>query len=303
MPKLYKEILPITRNDTIAALTEFRDNNYQLRFISPVTEAHFPEIKNWVLELGTKILRVNATNLEEINVAQSQFAKIVDVFFQTKNKFAICSFAAQLLQYYTVISHARFTSEFNAIQFREFLKEHEKELGSVENNSLITEYRLIKIYNDLTDCLDSINGVKRPIPDVNEKLGFLLGELNTIQEKINQWIYDAPDNVFIAYLKFVVSYACAKALELQHKLIPTEEREQKEMVAGSQRFFLQDCLQGLKNIQSIQTLSAERGHTFVKGAELSLGQNVLIKLPVSDLDAITSHVSSLLEASSSVSYR
>lgn len=273
----------------IETLTRIRATNYHIVLVNRITESQYPAIKQLAIKLGNKILEENSHEPSGLVDAQAKFARVIDALFEANNKFAIVSFSAQLLQYYTVISDNDFVAGANLKDFNDFLESRLDAFGSVENNLLITEYQLIKIYNDLSALTDSVTEKIAPIIDMENQIDLLLSNLNVFKLKIDQWILDAPNNIFVHYLNFSMNYSCAKALELQcHIQDKTLSTDERLFLSSSQQYYLDAAKQSL---QTINALNEQADNPCLSGSEFSLGQNVLVKIPISDPDSLMRQMS------------
>ena len=286
----------LTTDALITKLTQIRKSDYKAILVNEITEADFPKVKELILHLGNKILKANIPGQEKLDDAQMHLKEAIDSFFTTRNKFGIVSFAAQLLQYYTVITDKDFTPGMSFQEFHEFLESNVGKFGSVTKNLLITEYYLIKAFNDLNIYVDSTTGKIAPTQNVTNKIDLILEQLNLIKVQIDKWVIDAPCNTFVCYLDFSLHYSCAKAFELYYHLQAKNlSDEDKYRLSTAQGSFLTTALDNLNKIDEIKNAAQDRKISFLGGSEYSLGQNVLVKMPVDDIDSLKSHVSGLLK--------
>ncbi|EHL29655.1 hypothetical protein [Legionella drancourtii] len=281
----------------IELLTQLRHANYPMSSINSLNENHLSQIQELVTELGQKILGAKSDADPKVGEARANVQKVVSELIKTKNKYAIVSFATQLLQYYTIICDQDFEPKQSLEDFNQLLVK-KRAFGDVSKNLFVTEYRLVKIYNDLITLTDAQMGKIAPIRDGECKLGILLEQLAAIKEKIDEWEPQNPDNIFLSYLNFTVNYTYAQVLECQFNLQKHKLSEQeKALYADSQKdIFLKAALDALVKIRTLVEYCNERQTPFAKGAEFSLGQSLLHKMPVDDLKVIQEHVSSLVSA-------
>ncbi len=281
----------------IELLTQVRNANYSVISIHRINDNHLFQIQELVTDLGQKILGSKSDADLKITEAHIKLQKVVSELMQTKNKYAIVSFAAQLLQYYTIICDKDFEPQQSLEDFNRLLTKRSA-FGEVSSNLFVMEYRLVKIYNDLITLSDAQMGKIAPIRDGECKLGILLEQLAAIKEKIDEWEPQNPDNIFVGYLNFTINYTYAQVLECQFNLQKHKLSEQeKALYADSQKdVFLTAAFDALVKIRTLEQYCNERQMLFAKGAEFSLGQSLLHKMPVDDLKVIQEHVSSLVSA-------
>lgn len=281
----------------IELLTQVRNAGYPVISMNRLNETHLAKIQELVIELGHKILGAKSAADPKIDEAHAKFQLVACELIKTKQKYAIVSFAAQLLQYYTIICDKDFEPNQSLDEFNQLLAK-KNAFGDVSNNLLVTEYRLIKIYNDLITFTDAQMGKIAPIKDGALKVARLLEQLVAIKEKVGEWEQKNPDNIFFSYLNFTVNYTYAQALECQFNLQEENlSEEDKTLCADVQKnVFLKAALGALDKTRLLEADSEERKLPFAKGAEFSLGQGLLHKMPVNDLEKVCEHVSSLSAA-------
>jgi hypothetical protein len=273
--------------ELISTLVGIRVAHNPTRAILALKDTDYPKMNALVIKLGEKILQANYTDGERYNEAKRKFLATINELFKQNIKFNSAFYTSQLLQYYTIICHEKFAPEQNTAAFLDFLAATKFE--ETESNLFITEYKLIKIYNDLSDLIDSKAGTIAPMGALEAQVPRLLEELNKIQENVTKWLEDAPDNVFVHYLSFSVNYCFARSIELQFTLLKDSlpEQEQSSLSDLQQIFFTQ----AQKALEQIKELKESGIH--VKGSEFNLGQDVFNRLPAADLDAVQSHMHSL----------
>lgn len=290
-PKLKTDVfVPV-----IKKLTEIRKSNYKITLINQMKVEEFSDLEALVLSMGNKILKANHNEFNETQLSDTQanFRQTIEFFFASRNKFVITYFSAQLLQYYTIICNDEFKPNTSLQDFLIFLGSNLESFGSVDNNLFITEYKLIKIYNDLCRLTDSSSEENFSTPEIEAECNILLEQLNKIKIQVDRWCMDAPSNIFLQYLTFVINYSSAKVIELQYSIKGSSiELDEQNLLHKCQKIFL-NASKG--NLEKIITLNKEQSHTSViAGTEFSLGQNILVKLPNVDLNKIKEHVVSLI---------
>jgi hypothetical protein len=271
----------------INLLVEIRYSDYKPTLINDLSSESLTQIRALVIKLGERILEANCQNPLLYPEAKINFHRVVKTIPEIK--FIVCSYAAQLVQYFTIVSTDDFTVEQSIVGFNDFLASHKKQFGDTDKNLFITEYKLIKIYNNLCDLVEEQNGTLAP-GSKEDKVGLvtlIISELVRIRTQIDQWILDAPENIFVRYLSFCHYYSYAKALEFnftEHQETLSEEERLAE--AATQDFALKLAQEELVHCEYLKDKSK------CSGLEFSLGQDVFNKMPA-DLDKIKSHVASL----------
>lgn len=288
--------------EIIKKLTSIRIDGYKHHKMSQaIKKTDIDEIKVLVKKLGDNILIANilgSGGVDKYTTARTKFHHMLDNFIVQGNKFDITIYAAQLLQYYTVISDDGFTSEFSSQEFEQFLDENcQEKFGDTRKNAFVVEYKLIKIYNDLTTLTDATTGKIAHIVDSDEKTMVLVNQLIELQTIVSDYLNQAPDNVFPQYLSFVINYTTAKLLELNYRIqdaaIEKLTPEEGLQLSDIQQMYLASAKQALKEIEKLPGYFEEHNMTHVKGTEYSLGQEILHNFPITNLEKATDHLLSL----------
>jgi hypothetical protein len=271
----------------IKLLVEIRYSDYKPTLINELSSESLAQIRALMIKLGERILEANCQNPLLYTEAKINFNRVVKAIPEIK--FILCSYAAQLVQYFTIVSTDDFTAEQSIVGFNEFLSSNKMQFGDTDKNLFITEYKLIKIYNNLCDLVEEQNGTLAPRPkkDKEELIKVIHSELVRIRKQIDLWILDAPENIFVRYLSFCHYYCYAKALEFnftEHQETLSEEEKLED--AATQDFALKLAQEELVHCEYLKNNSK------CSGLEFSLGQDVFNKMPA-DLDKIKSHVASL----------
>lgn len=280
-------------------ITNIRCANYKLSVVNELVSTEMPELKKIVLSLGHKILTANNPSLgaEELGAMEKKFHKTMDSLFETEDKLLIASFSAKLIQYNTIICDQDFSPAASLEDFDKFLATNTAKFGDVSTNLFIAEYKLIKIYNDLCHFNDAAAGNVAPVTNLDKKINYLLEQLTNIKKQTDKWLAAAPMNAFGNYLNFSVCYSCAKAVELQYNLQKASLTEEDVFIWNqTQKAFLEGAQKSLKRIDTINAAAVATSEvTIIDGAEYSLGQNVLIKIPASQ-EALQEHLSALVKS-------
>lgn len=286
--------------EAIELLTKLRASNYPVKLIRGIKDGQSEAIYDLVMKLSTKLLlsRMTDKNTSDTEKQSSltQLRGVIDQLFNNNSKLAAISFAAQLLQYYTLVCHEDFEPNNSLIDFDAFLTANNQWLGDVSANLFIVEYKLVKIYNDMVTYTDAKLGKIAPIKDVDQKTGLLLDHLGKIKKQVEGWEDLAPDNAFLIYLNFFINYTYAQALECQFKIhekkLPLDEKLSLSTIQRD--VFLTACKNALTRMNVVTEFSNAYQREFPVGAEFSLGQGVLHNMPEADLDKAKEHISSLL---------
>lgn len=274
----------------INKLIKFRKSDYNPIEINKLSDLELKTIKNTVTMLGIKILntRFNQNPDDSSKSATHHFLKTIEhLMVRELSKFSFISYVAQLLQYYTITSDQTFLTETPLVDFNEFLKNNLEKFGNTDKNLLITEYKLIKLYNDLCKFKD-----KQP-DDLQKNFLYLRTQLSMIQKQVEQWGMEAPNDVFVKYLLFVIHYSWSKMHELEFTLLENLDTEESLNKAYIQEIHLKEAERALQQLKELM----ENSSPDIQGLEFSFGQNVLNFLPVKDLDEVASHISRLLHSS------
>lgn len=295
--------MDITKNpDVIKKITAIRVSGYKISLMNQLDERDYKVILTLIKELGEKILKVNLINAkgtDTFNEARAKFIDLVNNLPQI-NRFEVVSYAAQLLQYYTILCDDNFISNSNFSNFNQFLSNNEQKFGTTHNNLFIAEYILILIYNELALSALSHAEVDEGIKssDGKMRLGSLRlksQKLIELNELIKEWTTDAPNNVFVLYLSFIYHYTSARLLEFQYEMQEEKLTEEGQLkLSGAQESHFNLAKEALESIETVIQFDKERGITHSGGLEYSFGQALLNKLPETNMDEMKKHLLSLL---------
>lgn len=271
----------------ISTLVRIRTAKNPTPDIDSLTSSDFAKMQALVIKMGEKILKANYAEAKQYNKAKMKFVAAITNLFKHNISFIAASYSSQLLQYYTLICHPSFEPANNTVEFLDFLTATQYE--NIDSNLLISEYKIIKIYNDLSDLIDCKEGIISTMSTLESQISILFSELNQIQRQVNPCLEEEFDNIFSHYLNFCVHYCFARAVELQFFYLK-ESSTAEEQVALSyrQQLFLNQAQEDLNNIKKLKESSSA-----IKGSEFSFGQDVLYRLPISDLEALQSHLNTL----------
>ena len=304
-PSFFSPIEKIADFNTtiIEKLTSIRLSGYDASKINlDISEMDILAIKTLIIRLGTNILKANilgSRGIAEFTASRNKFIKMAENFITVSHKFDITSYAAELLQYYTIISDDGFSSELNYRDYSNFLATNEKtKFGNTTNNSFILEYKLIIIYNELACLTDAQTGKIAPVDDNEIKAIQLATPLFELQKTVSDYLLNAPDNVFPLYLNFIINYTAAKLFELNYRLLETEivklKPEDVLQLSDRQQQYIKSSKDALSEINNLYNHFSERNIPHAKGMEYSFGQDLLHKFPPADLEATTVHINTLL---------
>jgi len=284
------------QDEATSLLTEIRVAGYPVPQIKGISKKKFSAIKKLTRDLGKKILTANLKDedVEELAKASHTFDAAINRLWNFDDKFPAVNFACQLLQYYTITSDQDFRKNLTTLEFCNYLEINSEKFGDCNDNIFIAEYKLIKIYNDLTHFTDAVRSGVTPIGDLEKQLQCISQELNFLAEKIKNWESAAPDSLFFQYLSFARYYITAKTVEFQYtvqeSLLTPDE---KNYCVASQQACLRFALQKLNDINELLKDTEEHGIEAASGMEFSLGRNVLRHLPSDNIEEIRAHVTSL----------
>jgi len=289
--------------ETINKLTLIRIYEYDKSQIQQeIQEKDFRQIPVLISELSEKIQKINIIRLDgpvSFRKTRKKFNELLNNTWY-EDKFHAIKFAAQLLQYYTIVCDDAFKSESSFIQFQQFLDENEDKFGTVTNSLFITEYTLIKIYNDLSEFDEVYKDIGASDDKLNNSpdfpvVGKLCNALKELEPSIAAEVAASPDNIFLQYLNFIHSYTAAKATEIQYKLqaVSTIEAEPTEWIE-IQRKQLNKAKTALHTMETLFEQYDGKKDKTGSGLEYSLGQNVLHHFPEKNLNDLEKHVSALL---------
>lgn len=282
-------------SDIIRKLTVARLSGYSMPKINKeFSEDDYPEIKVLINVLGSKILDtrfVGKNNEGDYKEAQEKFLVMTDNFLaESKNKFAIIVYSAQLLQYYTVICHDEFEAGLSYQEFVEFLENNSDIFGTTNKNPFIVEYKLIKIFNDL--CMVSGSGI-----EFEKQLTCLINCLTSLQSNVDDFKETAPDYVFSQYLDFVINFIRAKLFECNYLALRNNlkefSREEQEQHSDVQQIFIKQMHSALCLISDLFKSSSEHNLAHVKGLEYCFGQDLFVKFPRQNMETMERNINML----------
>lgn len=290
-----------TNPEIIRKLTALRFSGYKNSLINQeISEEEQTALSTLAVDLGEKILKINlisAEGTEAFKAARSQFKKIIEQLSQTKYSFIV--FAAQLLQFYTIICAEQFKPAGNFQEFQQLLAHGSNKFGTVDTNLFIIEYQLTKIYNDTVVLGDEYAQAGELSQATPAHLQLMETQLHRLNTALNAFIVAEPDNIFLYYLSFLHSYSSAKFLELQY-LLEEKKLTTAEILAlsGLQEIYLSAAKDALDNIEQLEHFFNAYPQNYGKGVEFALGQDLLHKLPEHDLHEIRKHLLSLITTDS-----
>lgn len=278
----------------IKKLTAIRLSDYKQAIIElHMTEMDYPALAALIKKLGEKILKANQDanpNHAPYQEVRRRFLLMLNQFTTDNDEFALVSYAAQLLQYYTILCSEDFHPGEDYTRFDDFLCASIRKHGDTTHNLFIMEYRLIKIYNDLSLWTESITEHPDNNKDSPLSLELLFTHTKRLHHLIQNLVCNTPDNLFYGYLDFVSNYTLAKACELNYRLKSAElSFEEKKRYSDEQKHYLLYAQKAWNDIEN-KSLGPGKSQRYLKGLEFSFGQHVLFKLPVGHVDAIRHHL-------------
>lgn len=284
--------------EIVEKLTQIRMDNYNHPKIQhEMTELMIKDVTTLVIGLSKKILEVNF-NVNENEGNEYPYADLISELAK-KDKVGFITFAAQLLQYYTMICNKDFSNKASFSEFKTFLLKHNKQLGDVTDNFLIIEYQFIKIFNEISMYHSSnakddvLKKMEKKI--LNPSLKSLHDELAKLGNHIKQWQSDSPKNVYIQYLCFIDNYTLANLLEFEFKLHRDKSvTTPPSQAIDEQKIVLSKAKDALENIERLTIPQSNSKKAYPNGIEYALGQNLFHHFPEKNLHNIKSHLESLL---------
>ncbi|EHL29653.1 hypothetical protein [Legionella drancourtii] len=289
-------------SEIIRKLTALRITGYKDALINQeINEDDEAALNKLTLHLGEKILKVNligADGTDAYKAARSQFKRIIEQL--SKTKLSLIVFAAQLLQFYTIICAEQFKPEGDYQEFQQLLANGSNKFGAVNTNLFIIEYQLIKIYNDSVALEDANANADALAKEALAHLNLIETQLPRLKESLDQLVIAEPDNVFLHYLLFLHSYTSAKLLEL-HYILEEKNLSTEEILAlsGRQEIYLKAAKDALDTIEQLKQFFKAYKKNYAKGLEFALGQDLLHNLPEHDFHEIRNHLLSLITTNSS----
>lgn len=289
--KFFKPHSLATQSDAeeglIKTLVAITHSKYDIKLINSIPPESLPILQALVIKLGEQLLLANSK--EDAALYKESKKKLHEAMHQLFDKtvtFPIIVFSAQLVQYYTLVSDPAFNSHLNATEFMSFLKNNSK-FGDCSANLLVTELKLIKIYNDFCIQLDEEAGIISKAKKSKINASVVVG-LEEIREQLTTVLNkDDPTNIFAHYLNFIYHYCQAKKLEFVYVNTKDSHPESNLSLTAQQDEHLKQAKEAMTNIKTIQE------YPLITGVEFSLGQDLFHKLPISDMDTIHTHVTEL----------
>lgn len=290
--------------DIIRKLTVARISEYDLLVVNQeFSKEDFNKLPPLISELGNQLLKANlisSRGLSAYKEVSAFFKTIIEELYKAHHIILI-SFAAQLLQFYTIVCEPSFRSHSSYTQWQKFLSDKAIIFGSINNNLFITEYSLILLYNDLCSLIDKCNDAEPNKEHDCEmdlaSLNFRAKKLEELKEQIKQWHVNAPDNIFVHYLMFIQQYTVAKLLEL-HFLIDEKKLsdEAKLQLVDKQTVQIALAKDSIDTMIIIKKKCAEIGIKFAQGTEYTLGQSLFSKFPETTIESFAEQLTLLMSA-------
>lgn len=289
----------IVNPEVISELTAIRISNYDM---FKIQQACYPEnvnnIFNLILGLHKKILKANSSETDS-KATHIYFIKIVRNL-RERDEAQMFYFAAQLLQYCTVLSNKEFLPKSQFKEFQKFQTKNSHYFGDISNNLLLLEYQLIKIYNDLFHFMDS-NLLPEPKLTHTMFQNKIPGDLELIQKhliksqkSIELLKQQSINNVFIHYLYFVVNYILAKFSSCKLKVNQSKYNQHFPLeLFNEQKKYLHEAKKALEDIMKY-TSDTEQHETSSVGIEYCLGHNLFFQFPEKNIMNIIQHIDELL---------
>ncbi|BCA94654.1 hypothetical protein TUM19329_10150 [Legionella antarctica] len=284
--------------EIIKKLILLRLSEYSLKRIEKeMTPVYFGQLHVLILELSQRIQKANIIRSGgpiAYKIAKKRFEGLLDAQWYADKVHAIV-FGAQLLQYFTIVCDNDFDPNDNIFAFVRFLKYNESRFGNTEDNLFITEYTLIKAYNELCKYDD----IYKEIINGNEKtkqmeaalsIKRLAGKIYTLEQHLALKSAGNSHHIFYQYLAFIISYTRSKITEILFELnIPKELEEEPKKWMSSQRELLVKAHTHLNALDALMQ-DPER----LKGAEYSLGWDILYNFPEKSIERLKLHIEELI---------
>jgi hypothetical protein len=233
--------------------------------------------------------KISTQNLKNQN--PQAFSQMKEEFMrQAKDKpKEFIFFAAQFLQFYTVICNQELAKITEVSQFYHFLELHSQQFGDFSNNYFIEECLLIKIYNKISEldekfeseAKDDETRFKRILIYDLQKLKYLLSQISLSMDKD---IKDSPKRLFLNYLDIILNYTQALKIEFEMKLNLDNPANEYlvSMNEQQQNYFknIQDCIHEIES------------GTYQMDLFL-MGDDLFSRFPIKSFVNFKSHISSL----------
>lgn len=260
----------------IYSILSIQLSNFKLGDMRSLSNDDHAALKKLVIKIGNKLIKNNLEEAGELNlypVAKLDFANIINTMSKPEKKFCFIRYAAQLIQYYLLIFEQQCPPQHDLQAFQQFLDN--KKVVNANMNLYIIEHQVLIIYRELFELENDIATKSLSRADLDAKLALINLHLQKSREIIDGGKIDAPYNVFIFYLGFIINYSCVRVLQisssLQLSFADTKEISQLKEV------YEELANNDLKAIDSIKTECEQHKITYANGYEFSFGQDIFKK--------------------------
>ena len=222
--------------------------------------------------------------LESLPEARASLASMISGFISiaAKNKFAIVSYCAQLLQFYLMVSNKAFTTGFCVSQLHDFLRGSRHVMGNTGNNPFVVEYQLLKIYNQLGRLRETRH---ENTALIQEELVILTSALENLLPEIGKFTQQGPDYLFSHYLDYMINMTWAKAIELGAALSPMDKQYHTTRVEA----YLANANRAMDTIKTLQSSCESRNASHQKGMEFCFGLDLFDRFQLNGLEEVAAH--------------
>lgn len=263
----------------INSILAIQRSNFKPGDMRDLSNDDYKALKQLVIKIGNKLIKEDLIKEERLNlypVAKSNYAKIIHGMSQPSNKFCFIRYAAQLIQYFTLLREQQCSNELDLQDFHQFLLINE--VVNANMNLYLVENQILIIYRDLFKLEETAGKSRLTRAAVEHKLASINLQLEKLREIIDNGKIDAPYNVFVFYLSCIINHSYLKYLEVCDSLQASvgEESEISELKIG----YLKLANDDLKSIETIKDSCAQLNISYAYGYEFSFGQDIFKKFGV-----------------------
>lgn len=285
-PTLYRSV--------IKKLVAARIKNYDPIWVRHTfSKAVMTEVLSLVKTLAKKIL---ISNFEQTKEHRKDLTYLNQLLFSLaqRNQKDIIFYAANLLQFYTIICDDFFKNHPSFKDLKQFLNHGQTKFGITTENPFILEYQLIALYNDFDAYSHQLENHLENSASIHSKIQSLETDFKQIICQLNHLYQSNPDHLFYQNLQFIAYYTMAKFNELELHM------KKNQLTAQEVNVLIQQQNTHLKKAQSFlhsisENIQKETRHgQFALGREYWVNQKIFTKFPEHDLEAMNAHIQQLL---------